>query len=147
MPTSTACTTCHTGLVHQASELFTPDCVTCHREHRSDHKALTTIGDQFCVQCHADLRTKGGQAPQFATQIRSFDAGHPEFSVIVAGQNGQKSARVKLSDKAALRDTSAIKLNHQLHPHARAHKKGDREDPDVYQLSQDGCPRGLYVAH
>ena len=115
VPTSNACTTCHTGLVHQASELFTPDCVTCHREHRSDHQALTTIGDQFCVQCHADLRTKGGQAPQFATQIRSFDAGHPEFSVIVAGQNGQKSARVKLSDKAALRDTSAIKLNHQLH--------------------------------
>ena len=115
VPTSNACNTCHTGLVHQASEPFTPACVTCHREHRSDHRALTTIGDQFCVQCHADLRTKGGQAPQFATQIRSFDAGHPEFSVIVAGQNEQKSARVKLSDKAALRDTSAIKLNHQLH--------------------------------
>ena len=65
------------------------------REHRSDHQALTTIGDQFCVQCHADLRTKGGQAPQYATQIRGFDAGHPEFSVIVAGQNEQKS-RVKL---------------------------------------------------
>jgi predicted CXXCH cytochrome family protein len=102
-------------LVHQASELFTPDCVTCHREHRSDHKALTTIGDQFCVQCHADLRTKDGQAPQFATQIRGFDTGHPEFSVIVAGQHAQKAARVKLSDKAALRDTSAIKLNHQIH--------------------------------
>ena len=115
VPTSAACTTCHTGLVHQANELFTPDCVTCHREHRSDHKALTTIGDQFCIQCHADLHTKGGQAPQFATQIRGFDAGHPEFSVLVAGHNEQKSARVRLSDKAALRDTSAIKLNHQLH--------------------------------
>lgn len=115
VPTSNACTTCHTGLVHQASEVFTPDCVTCHREHRSDHQALTTIGDQFCVQCHADLRTKGGQAPQFATHIRSFGAGHPEFSVIVAGQNGQPSARVKLSDKGALRDTGSIKLNHQLH--------------------------------
>ena len=115
VPTSNACTTCHTGLVHQASEAFTPDCVSCHREHRSDHQALTTIGDQFCVQCHGDLRTKGGLAPQYATQIRSFDTGHPEFSVIVAGQNEQKSARVKLSDKAALRDTSAIKLNHQIH--------------------------------
>jgi hypothetical protein len=61
------------------------------------------------------LHAKGGQAPQFATQIRGFDAGHPEFSVIVAGQNEQQSARVKLSDKAALRDTSAIKLNHQIH--------------------------------
>jgi predicted CXXCH cytochrome family protein len=115
VPSSTSCTTCHTGLVHQASETFTPDCATCHREHRSDHKALTTIGDQFCVQCHADLTTKGGQPLQFAKQIRGFDAGHPEFSVIVAGQDGQKSARVKLSDKAALRDTGAIKLNHQVH--------------------------------
>jgi predicted CXXCH cytochrome family protein len=115
VPSSTACTTCHTGLVHQASEAFTPDCVSCHREHRSDHKALTTIGDQFCVQCHADLRTKVGQAPQFASNIRGFNAGHPEFSVIVEGQNEQKSARVKLSDKVALRDASAIKLNHQIH--------------------------------
>jgi predicted CXXCH cytochrome family protein len=123
VPTSNACNTCHTGLVHQASESFTPDCVTCHREHRSDHKALTTIGDQFCVQCHGDLRTKGGQAPQFATQIRGFDTGHPEFSVIVAGQNEQKSARVKLSDKAALRDTSAIRLNHQKHLNPERIKK------------------------
>jgi hypothetical protein len=28
VPTSNACTTCHTGLVHQASEAFTPDCVS-----------------------------------------------------------------------------------------------------------------------
>ena len=91
--------------------------------------------------------TKGGQAPQFATHIRGFDAGHPEFSVIVAGQNEQKSARVKLSDKAALRDTSAIKLNHQIHLTPERIKKIDRQDPDVYQLSQDGCTRGVYVAH
>jgi len=115
VPSSRACTTCHTGLVHQANQLFTPECVSCHREHRSDHKALTTIGDQFCVQCHADLRTEGGQAPQFATHIRGFDNGHPEFSVIVEGQNEQQATRLKLSDKAALRDTSAIKLNHQVH--------------------------------
>jgi predicted CXXCH cytochrome family protein len=114
VPTANACNTCHIGLVHQASEPFTPECVTCHREHRSDRRALTTIGDQFCVQCHADLRTKDGQAPQFETHIRGFEAGHPEFSVIVAGQNEQ-SRRVKLSDKAALRDNSAIKLNHQIH--------------------------------
>jgi hypothetical protein len=67
------------------------------------------------VQCHADLRTEGGRAPQFVTHIRGFDNGHPEFSVIVVGQNEEKSARVQLSDKAALRDTSAIKLNHQVH--------------------------------
>ena len=123
VPSSAACTTCHTGLVHQASEQFTPDCVTCHREHRSDRKPLTTIGDQFCVQCHADLQTKSGQPPQFASHIRSFEAGHPEFSVIVEGQNEQPSARVKLSDKAALRDTSAIKLNHQLHLNPERIKK------------------------
>lgn len=114
-PSSTACTTCHTGLVHQADQLFTPECVSCHREHRSDDKALTTMRDQSCVQCHADLRLAGGQAPQFATHIRGFNEGHPEFSVMVEGQNGQTSARVKLSDKAALRDSSAIKLNHQKH--------------------------------
>ncbi len=114
-PSVTACTTCHTGLVHQADQSFTPECVSCHREHRSDNKALTTMGDQFCVQCHADLHTAGGRAPQFATQIRTFGEGHPEFSVIVEGHNEQKSRRVKLSEKSALRDTTALKLNHQVH--------------------------------
>ena len=73
------------------------------------------IGDQFCVQCHADLRTEPGRAPQFATHIRGFDDGHPEFSVLVAGQNEPQPKRVKLSDKAALRDPTAIKLNHAVH--------------------------------
>jgi len=115
VPSAGVCTTCHTGLMHQVDQPFTPECVSCHREHRSDHKALATIEDQFCVQCHADLRTAGGHAPQFATHIRGFNDGHPEFSVVVKGQNEPQSARVKLSDKAALRDTSAIKLNHQVH--------------------------------
>jgi predicted CXXCH cytochrome family protein len=115
VPSAAACTTCHTGLAHQADQTFTPECVSCHREHRSDHQALTTMRDQFCIQCHADLRIEGGQTPQFATHIRGFDDGHPEFSVIVEEQHEQKFARVKLSDKAALRDTTAIKLNHQVH--------------------------------
>jgi hypothetical protein len=38
-------------------------------------------------------------------------------------------------------------LNHQIHLTPERIKKGDRQDPDVYQLSQDGCTRGVYVAH
>jgi len=114
-PTTTSCTPCHPSPVHHANQVSSPDCVSCHREHRSDHKPLTKMGDHFCVSCHGDLQTDTGKPPQFAQHIRAFEDGHPEFSAALKGPHESKVTRVKLSDKAALHDPGAMKLNHELH--------------------------------
>lgn len=123
-PTTAACTACHTGFAHQETQTFTPECVSCHREHRSDRRALTTIRDQLCVQCHTDLQVLAGKTPQYATHVDAFTAtGHTEFAVLLKETPGSKGTRVKLSDQKALRDPSAIKLNHEIHLSAERIKK------------------------
>lgn len=114
-PTTAACTQCHTGLTHDANQTFTPECVTCHREHRGDSRALTTIRDHLCVQCHADLRVLEGKTPQYATHVNTFNTDHPDFAVLVKEPPGSQGTRVRLNAKPAPVDTSAIKLNHEIH--------------------------------
>jgi len=78
-----------------------PDCATCHAEHRG-RVALAAVRDQACAECHADLRNAGGGAT-FASAIRSFEQGHPQFAALL-GPAGLPA-----------KDPGTIKLNHAIH--------------------------------
>jgi hypothetical protein len=107
-----ACQTCHAGPRHNTEEAFTPRCATCHVEHFG-RTQLGQIGDRHCTQCHADLKTKeGGRPPAFHKNIPSLSQ-HPEFAVTV--REGQAEKRVRLDQKAELKDTAQVKLNHAKH--------------------------------
>ncbi|HXD97983.1 MAG TPA: hypothetical protein VN646_15655 [Candidatus Acidoferrum sp.] len=106
-----ACTSCHAGPQHHASEQFTPRCATCHIEHLG-RSVLVQIADRHCVQCHGNLETKDGKAPGFHRSIATL-AKHPEFAVTV--KDADKVARVRLDQAAELRDTAQMKLNHTKH--------------------------------
>lgn len=108
----TTCVTCHDGPIHHDGQTFNPTCASCHVEHKG-HVVLATLKDAHCTQCHADLRTRSGTPPPFATTIRSFSSGHPEFAVAI--REKATTRRVRLDRTDELKDTAQIKLNHQKH--------------------------------
>lgn len=99
--TDQACRGCHDGPTHHANQIFTPNCSSCHAEHRG-HKRLAATADANCKQCHSNLRTVGAPA-QFVNNIESFGAAHPEFAALRAGSI----------------DPGTIKLNHAAHLKAK----------------------------
>ena len=107
-----ACQTCHAGPRHNSEEAFTPRCATCHVEHFGRAR-LGQIGDRHCTQCHADLKIKDNRAPGYHKTIVNFGQ-HPEFAVTVREGQGQPK-RVRLDQKAEVRDTAQVKLNHAKH--------------------------------
>jgi mono/diheme cytochrome c family protein len=104
------CLRCHDGAVHHDTQAFTPSCASCHQEHKGQ-AVLARLGDTQCVQCHADLKTDKPTA--FATSIRHFASGHPEFAIAVKDSGAVR--RVRLDRPAELKDTAQVKLNHQKH--------------------------------
>ena len=96
-----ACLSCHDGPIHHALQTETPNCATCHVEHRGRVNIAATKNES-CGQCHGDLKTKTG-VPQFASHIESFEDGHPEF------------AALRSQGSAAASDPETIKLNHAIH--------------------------------
>lgn len=118
-----ACLNCHDGPVHHDNQIFTPRCASCHVEHEG-HVALASLTDPHCVQCHADLKTKG-QVPKFGPAIRHFATGHPEFAVLRAGQ----------------KDTARMKLNHEKHL-----KAGLRGPKGPVQMTCSDCHRASLTA-
>jgi hypothetical protein len=109
--TDNACTACHAGPAHHASQTFTPACATCHIEHIG-RSVLVQIADRHCVQCHGDLQTKDGKPSPFHPAVPSL-ARHPEFAVTV--RDADRVSRVRLDQSAELRDTAQLKLNHNKH--------------------------------
>ena len=109
--TDNACQACHAGPRHHVNEVFQPRCASCHREH-GGRALLVQIADQHCAQCHRDLKTKDGQPPAYHANITALRQ-HPEFAVNV--HEGDKVRRVRLDQKAELRDTAQINLNHAKH--------------------------------
>ena len=91
-----ACQQCHAAPRHQALEVFTPSCATCHVEHQG-RPSLRNVSDKLCIQCHSSLQTKSG-APHFARTVLSFAGEHPEFRAVAEGV-----------------DHGGIKLNHAAH--------------------------------
>jgi len=92
-----ACLDCHDGPIHHATQTPTPACATCHTEHRGRIN-IAAASNQACAECHANLKASGNSV-RFASHIRSFEDGHPQF---VALQEGS-------------RDPGTIKLNHAIH--------------------------------
>ncbi len=92
-----ACETCHDGPIHHANQVFTPNCSTCHREHRGSLR-LAATSDGSCTQCHANLRAVGSTT-HYARNIDGFDSSHPEFAAVRAGSI----------------DPGTIKFNHRVH--------------------------------
>jgi len=92
-----ACLSCHDGPIHHARQVSTPDCATCHTEHRGRIN-IAAPSEKSCTACHTNLRTTGA-ASRYSQHIRDLADGHPEFAVIRENR----------------RDPSTIKLNHALH--------------------------------
>jgi hypothetical protein len=94
---NSACLACHDGPIHHAEQIRVPNCAECHVEHRGKIR-LSAASNQSCASCHSEL-TMRGSTSHYASNIRSFEDGHPDF---------------KAADKAS-RDPGTIKLNHMLH--------------------------------
>ncbi|MBI3781535.1 MAG: hypothetical protein HY278_10865 [candidate division NC10 bacterium] len=143
--TDKACLRCHDGPVHHDTQTFRPECDACHVEHKG-HVVLAFMNSQHCTRCHADLLTKGPATP-FARSIHTFSSGHPEFAVLVRENN--QTSRIRLDDKARLKDSAQVKLNHQKHLKpglkgldilkARRGMKGLIEGPQGLQLTCSYC--------
>ena len=139
------CLKCHDGPIHHENQTLTPDCASCHVEHKG-HVILAFMNNQHCTRCHADLQTKGPMTP-FARSIQAFSSGHPEFAVLVKEKS--QISRIRLDDKGRLKDTAQVKLNHQKHLKpglkgvevlkAQRGMKGLIEGPQGLQLSCSYC--------
>jgi hypothetical protein len=95
-----ACLGCHDGPVHHTVDIVGRReiaCAECHTEHRG-RVDISAASNQSCAECHLNLGANGGSS-HYASNIRSFEDGHPEFA---AARNGA-------------RDLSNIKLNHAIH--------------------------------
>jgi hypothetical protein len=92
-----ACLSCHDGPIHHTNQAFTPDCATCHVEHRG-RMNIAAVSDNACATCHANLHASG-PTTQYVAHIRTLGGGHPEFATLRENQ----------------RDPTTIKLNHALH--------------------------------
>lgn len=91
----TACVTCHDGPAHQEQQTFTPGCLTCHVEHSGVRELRSTVADESCTQCHANLQTKNGKM-KVAAIVTDF-ATHPDFATVKS------------------QDPGTIKFGHQVH--------------------------------
>ena len=118
-----ACLSCHDGPVHHVNQVTTPDCASCHTEHRG-RVNLAAVSEKSCAACHSDLRTSGTGSHYFA-HIQNFGDGHPEFAVL----------------REKRRDPSTIKLNHAVH------MKSIRRGPTgpMVQLACGDCHRPTAV--
>ena len=96
-----ACLACHDGPAHHPSQIPSPNCATCHTEHRAP-AFLSPANDQACAGCHANLKDSHPHTKYYA-QIHSFENGHPEF------------AELRSVTGVSPSDATAIRLNHAIH--------------------------------
>jgi hypothetical protein len=143
--TNENCLHCHEGPIHHAEQVPSHDllsCALCHREHEGD-ASLAWVGDQHCVRCHADLRTKSGPSEAYVRNIERFDGpreqgGHPEFAIqrllalkspeLPEGESigliYEKNPIVSWFQRegeagARWQDSARIRFNHKVHLHAK----------------------------
>ncbi len=89
------CLGCHADRVHSKFEVKTPDCASCHVEHRANGVFLA-VANASCVECHGALEST--REPEIQRAIRTF-ADHPELGPLRAGR----------------KDEAAIRFDHKLH--------------------------------
>jgi pSer/pThr/pTyr-binding forkhead associated (FHA) protein len=103
------CIVCHTKEPHAPTQKESPQCISCHPEHRGSVK-LSMIGDVTCARCHGDLAAHDTRVPPPAlAHIVAFDDRHPDLGKPV--------------------DTDTLKFNHKLHlqPRGIFNASGKRE--------------------
>jgi hypothetical protein len=117
-----ACLACHDAPPHHAAQQAAAGCTACHTEHRG-RVNLVAASNQSCAACHGDLQSASG-ATRYATHIKSFEDGHPEFR-----PPGKESGRA--------RSPMAIQVNHAIH------MKPIRQGPSgpTVQLECGNCHR------
>ncbi len=91
-----ACMGCHADRVHSEFEVTTPDCASCHVEHRATGVFLA-VANASCVDCHGELASTRSDPP-IQRAIRTF-ADHPELTPLRSGH----------------KDEAAIRFDHKLH--------------------------------
>lgn len=103
------CMDCHPRAAHSMIETRSPECFTCHAEHRGMTR-LAQISQQECTRCHSDLtpHVKRGANIEHA-KITSFGESHPPL-VFPADRN-------------------TLRFNHKLHLNAKGifNAQGRRE--------------------
>src|SRR6267154_1736340 len=121
--TDSACLGCHDGPAHHVAQISVPKCAWCHDEHRGRIN-ITAATNQACAECHSHLKASRGAA-QYASHIRTFEDGHPEFAALRSVESG------------AVKDPGTIKLNHAIH------MKPIRSGPNgpIVQLQCGNCHR------
>jgi hypothetical protein len=92
-----ACLSCHDGPAHHTEQVKSLECASCHSEHHG-RVNISAASDRSCAECHGDLKTQAG-ASSYASHIRSFEDGHPQFAAVRAGSF----------------DPGTLKLNHAIH--------------------------------
>src|SRR5260370_35720987 len=118
-----ACLGCHDRPAHHVAQTSIPKCASCHSEHRG-RISVTAAPNQACAECHSDLKAIRGGA-QYASHIRSFEDGHPEFAALRSVESG------------AVKDPGTVKLNHAIHMKPI---RGGPNGPNV-QLECGNCHR------
>jgi len=118
-----ACLDCHDGPVHHSVGIVGKKelaCAECHAEHRG-RISISAANNQTCAECHSNLGGPSG----YASSIRSFEDGHPEFAALrVDGLHSQSLS-------------TTVRLNHAIH------MKSIRRGPagPMVQLGCDDCHR------
>jgi hypothetical protein len=98
-----ACLGCHVAPAHHERQVaFTPQCSSCHIEHRGAMRLAATASNT-CTQCHANLTTRGDAAPDVASGIYSFTRGHPDFRALRTASDVDRGAAF------------GLKFNHVAH--------------------------------
>lgn len=120
---SAKCVNCHAQPPHAEHETNSPDCFTCHAEHRGATK-LADIPDDTCRSCHANLEAhvklpvaqlaslrfaQGRYSFESIARIRDFGDSHPELIYP--------------------KDANTLRFNHKLHlqPRGIFNATGKRE--------------------
>ncbi len=101
--TDEVCLSCHQAPAHQAGQLFTPTCGSCHVEHQGLVR-LSHVQDAQCVQCHRDLQVKDGHS-RFVTNIRGFNRNHPEFAPVRDPARSTSSITIAFNHATHLRES------------------------------------------
>lgn len=122
-----ACLRCHDGPAHHATQQVALRCAECHAEHRG-RVDLRATSEQGCVHCHGDMASSG-VVTRYATRIKSFEDGHPEFAWVRRDRNSVWYA-------------TTVHVNHAMH--LRPIRRGPN-GPNV-QLECGNCHRPRAVA-
>ena len=117
---ASACLTCHGAPPHQVNEAFTPDCASCHDEHKGAVR-LARVQEKDCTQCHANLKTNNGML-RVANHVTGFNTDHPEFAMLRAKDS----------------DPGTIAFNHATHLKGVQGPNGKRTVPECTDCHRTG---------